>query len=153
MAGQDAGDGRDGSPPEEHGWEPMDRPGPFTHYVGPFFMRNEGLGEGEPTRLGFRVQQHHCNPRLVCHGGMLATFVDLCLARGLIAAEGIVGSAPTITMTMDFLAGAAMGDWIESRISVVKITRQLGFVETILHGSQGPVLRGSGTYKRPRPPA
>jgi len=129
----------------------LENVGPFTDYVGPFFVRRTGLAAGEPLRLGFRIERHHCNPRLVCHGGMLATFVDLCLARGLREADGIAGSVPTINMTLDYLAPAPLDSWIESRISVMRRTAKMGFLEVILHCAGEPVVRGSGIYKRARP--
>ena len=137
-------------PPEPELWRPLALPGPFTSHIGEIFIRTEALPEGELIRFGFRVQPHQCNWRGTCHGGMLASFLDIALARGLMETEGFLGTSPTINMTLDFLAAAHVGEWVEARVTVLHRTRQLAFVEATLSTDTGAVLRGSGTYKRPR---
>lgn len=137
-------------PPAGEPWELLSNMQSFTRHVGPFYIRHEQLLPNEPVRLGFRVQPHQCNPRLVCHGGMLATFLDLCLARGLMAEEGFFGSTPTINLSIDYLATAPVGSWVESRVTVLRRTNQLGFVQAVIQAGDEAVMRGSGTFKRPR---
>lgn len=129
-------------------WAALDNPGPFTEMVGPVFVRFEELESDEPARFGFRVEERHCNLRQVCHGGMIATFIDIALARGMMAAQGYFSPAPTISMAVDYLAPARLGDWIESRVRIVKMTRKLCFVEATCVGSEGPVVRANAIYKR-----
>ena len=130
-------------------WQPIDRGGPFTQFVGPMFSSNVGLGADEPARLGFRVLPHHCNPRQVCHGGMMATFLDIVLARGARIALDIHGSTPTISLSIDYLSPAHLGDWVESRLQVLHHTTRTVFVQAVLHGPDAPVLRGSGIFRLP----
>ena len=131
-------------------WTPLDDCGPYTTLVGPLFMVTKGLDADEPARFGFRIEERHCNRRLVCHGGMLATFLDVSLARGLLAAVGFFGATPTISMTLEYLAPARLGDWVESRVRVLRIGQQLCFMEALALVSGQPVLRGSGLHKHPR---
>jgi acyl-coenzyme A thioesterase PaaI-like protein len=139
------------SAPSSENWRPMSETNPYNDHIGPFFVREEGLEPGEPVRFGFRVQRHHCNQRLTCHGGMLASFLDLSLARGLAAAEGFFGPTPTISITADFLAGAQIGAWVESRVNLLHRTKQIGFLHALIVSEGKTLVRGSGTYKRPRP--
>lgn len=143
---------RPSEPPEGQNWELLDNCSPFTGSVGPLFMRRDGLEAGEPMRFGFRVQSRHCNLRQTCHGGMIATFLDVVLARGLIAHQGYFSTMPTISMSVDYLAAARLGDWIESRVRVLKATRNLYFVEATCVGPEGAVVRANGIYKRMPPP-
>ncbi|MHA3791163.1 PaaI family thioesterase [Sphingomonas sp. YL-JM2C] len=139
------------APPAGEPWSLLPHMSTFTRHVGPFFIRHEALEPGERVRLGFRVRKHQCNPRDVCHGGMLASFLDLCLARGLMAEEGGFGSTPTINMTIDYLAAAPLGAWVESRVTALHRTRQLGFAQALVLSGGRLLVRGSGTFKRTRP--
>jgi acyl-coenzyme A thioesterase PaaI-like protein len=87
---------------------------------------------------------------MVCHGGMLATFLDVALACSLRELPGVLGPLPTISMTLDYLEPAPCGTWIESRVTVPKVGGSIGFAQALLMGPSGPVLRGSGVYKRGR---
>jgi uncharacterized protein (TIGR00369 family) len=135
-------------PPVDGAWRPFETDGSFFKLVGPIYATRVGLEPGEPIRFGFRVGPQHCNIRMVCHGGMLATFLDVALACTFRELPDVTGSLPTISMTIDYLAPAELGTWIESRVTVPKLGRSVGFAQTLLMSPSGPVLRGSGVYKR-----
>jgi uncharacterized protein (TIGR00369 family) len=137
-------------PPADGVWGLTEGGGCFTQLVGPIYTTQAGLEGDEPVRFGFRVRPQHCNPRMVCHGGMLATFLDVALAGTLLKLPGVSSPLLTINMTLDYLAPAPCGDWIESRVTVPKLGASIGFTQTLLVGPRGPVLRGSGVYKRGR---
>jgi len=137
--------------PADGAWSLNERGGPFVQLVGTFYTTRTGLEAGEPVRFGFRVGSQHCNVRGVCHGGMLATFLDVALACALRELPGVSGPLPTISMTLDYLDPAPFGAWIESRVTVSKLGRSVGFAQAVLMGPRGPVLRGSGSYKRTTP--
>ncbi len=137
-------------PDDGRRWEPVTDCGPFADLVGAIYSTTDRLDDSEGVRFGFRVAPHQCNPRPVCHGGMLATFLDIALARGIRMVKDLPAPMPTITMSLDYLAPAMLGDWIDARVTV---TRAGGtcFAQALLHGPTHPVLRGSGVYKRLRP--
>ncbi|HZU64914.1 MAG TPA: PaaI family thioesterase, partial [Novosphingobium sp.] len=119
----------------------------FSEQVGPFYACDEGLGPQEHGRFGFRVEPRHCNLRPMCHGGMLATFLDVALARGLRLAGGMAPPLPTISLALDYLAPAPLGAWVEARVSVSRIGRSTGFVSAMIYADDAPVLRGSGVFR------
>eukprot|EP01042_Synura_sphagnicola_P010774 gene10774-13803_t len=45
----------------------------FLASNGPLFVKIDG----DTLKLGLRVEMRHCNPMQICHGGMLATFIDM----------------------------------------------------------------------------
>lgn len=130
-------------------WQQVTDCGPFADLAGPIYATLDRL-DGEGVRFGFRVAPKHCNPRPVCHGGMLATFLDIALARGIRMVKDLPAPLPTISMSLDYLAPALLGDWIDARVTVTRIGGTC-FVQALLHGPDRPVLRGSGVYKRLRP--
>ncbi|MFA7441355.1 MAG: PaaI family thioesterase [Sphingomonadaceae bacterium] len=137
----------DGPPPEQQ-WEPIPDSGEFILANGPFYQTRNNLVPGEPIRFGFRVTRQHCNGMGVCHGGMLATFIDTAMARGLLATGGLSANIPTISMTLDYLAPAALGDWIESRITILRRARTLGFVRATLQNGGGQIMRGNAVFRQ-----
>ncbi len=144
-------------PQDGRRWEAVTGCGPFADLTVAMYATTDALDPGEHARFGFRVKPHHTNNRPVCHGGMLATFLDMALALGVRTFEASGGrdmppSLPTISLTLDYLAPAHLGDWIDARVTV---TRAGGtcFVQAMLHGLHGPVLRGSGVFKRTKPAA
>jgi len=121
---------------------------PFVEHVGPFYRID--IGEAlEPMRFGFVIGDNHCNRLGSCHGGMLATFLDLTLGFVGKAATGDETPTPTISLSMDFLRPASVGDWVESRVRLVHQTRRMFFVEGMLVALEGPVMRANAIYKRP----
>lgn len=138
--------------PEGRRWGLVRNCGPFVDLIGPAFMTQDGLEEGEPARLGLRIEARHTNGMDVCHGGFLATFLDLSMARGLLAAGGITITVPTVSMTLDYLAPASLGEWLESRVKILHRTRRMAFVQAMLVSNDAPVIRGSGVFRiTPRP--
>ncbi|MFZ2994866.1 PaaI family thioesterase [Sphingobium sp.] len=104
--------------------------------------------EDEPYRFGFTVEERHCNRMRVCHGGMLSTLADIGMGVNANTLSDFNDPTPTISLSVDFIAAAAVGDWIETRTSVLRITRSLCFVEGRLIGPRGAVARCNATFKR-----
>jgi acyl-coenzyme A thioesterase PaaI-like protein len=60
-----------------------------------------------------------------------------------------VTAAPTISLNVEYLAAAALGEWIESRVQVLRTTRSLAFVDAMLVGPKGNVAKASAIFKLP----
>ncbi|MFW2829190.1 PaaI family thioesterase [Sphingomonas sp. ID0503] len=138
-------------PDDGRHWEQVTGCGAFADHVGPLYMTLDALDAGEAVRFGFRVADHHCNPRPICHGGMLSTFADIALARGIRVVSDIPAPLPTITMSLDYLAPAPLGAWVDARVSVTRIGGGTCFAQALMYAGETPVLRASGVYKRMKP--
>ena len=111
---------------------------------GPF----EAAWDGERFVLGFRVADQHCNMAGFCHGGMLATLCDVLLTVGSNIQCGLSRYLPTVSMTCDYLAPARSGAWIEGRLEVLRVTRNLLFASGMLEvGDAEPIVRTSGVMR------
>ena len=111
---------------------------------GPLF----GKWDGTHLRLGFRVEERHCNPGMVAHGGMLATFADMQLPiAARFQSKTDMGFLPTINLTCDYLAPAPLGAWVEGQGEVVRITKNLLFAQGAATADGVPVLRANGIFK------
>ena len=118
----------------------------FGMLCGPFWMK----AEGEILVGGFRVEERHCNPAGICHGGMLATFCDLLLAVGA-QFRGHLPTLilPTINLSLDYLAPTPKGAWVEVRPEVSKVTRGMVFASGTATVDGDPVVRAHGIFKIP----
>jgi acyl-coenzyme A thioesterase PaaI-like protein len=114
--------------------------GGFTGSIGPIYQRKS---EGHVCS-GFYVEQRHCNPQATCHGGWLSTFADVALVRqGSLIALPLV----TISLTVDFIDAAHLGEWVESRCDVVSKTRSMVFVQGTASANGRPALRMNGIFR------
>jgi uncharacterized protein (TIGR00369 family) len=140
----------DGETPK--GWAILHPGDPFNRTNGPYFVSEDFEGtEEEPARIGFRVSAHNCSFAGFCHGAVIASVLDNALGH---CAQLVSGAAhtPTISLTIDFLSAASEGEWLESRVRVIRKTRSLVFTDAILLGVDGVVARASGVFKLPRQP-
>lgn len=123
------------------GFELADLGAGFGAAFGPVYMDRAG------GRVGFWVSELHMNPINGLHGGAMATFADtqLMALRGGIE-EGRTHS-PTISLSLDYLAPAIVGDWVEAEVTLVKTTRTMIFTQAIMTVDGNPVARSSAIYR------
>lgn len=130
-------------------WEPWDHGDPFEAANGTIYRARDFVpDEEERVRIGFRIRPENCNFLGGCHGGLIATLIDISMGRNVLAATGVTG-APTMSMTVDFVRGAVAGDWLESRVRIIRRTRRVMFCDSLLVGGAGIVARGNGVFSLP----
>jgi acyl-coenzyme A thioesterase PaaI-like protein len=114
--------------------------GGFTGNIGPIFQQKTE----NHLRSGFFVEQRHCNPQAICHGGWLSTFADVSLVR---EASLVASPLVTISLTVDFIDAAHLGEWVESRCDVASKTRSMVFVQGMATANCRPALRMNGIFR------
>ncbi|SKA31918.1 uncharacterized domain 1-containing protein [Enhydrobacter aerosaccus] len=121
----------------------------FNSHVGPLYAKRGEKGTADEFVLGFRVRPHMCNPAGGLHGGMMMTVADLVGTMGAGTLAGIRKFLPTVNMTFDFVAPAKVGDWVEGRAELVRVTRSLIFSTIYLTVGEEKILRASAIAKIP----
>ncbi len=117
----------------------------FVGVNGPLYVKRGADGR---LHLGFRVEERHCNPMGIAHGGMLVTFADMQLPFGArFQADLSDRFLPTIHLATDFLAPAPLGAWVEGETEVLRRTRNLVFAQCLVTADGEPCLRASGIFK------
>ena len=107
-----------------------------------------GKWDGSHLLMGFRVEERHCNPGQVAHGGMMATFADMLLPiASRFQSQTDMGFLPTVNLACDFLAPAPLGSWVEGRAEVVRMTRNMLFAQGLATADGEPCLRANGIFK------
>ncbi|UAL10543.1 PaaI family thioesterase [Caulobacter segnis] len=129
------------------GFSPHVRKSPVTDPWEPLFARSA------PDRLvlGTRVREAHCNSRGMPHGGFLAALADnamgLSLAANLAAARQPAGGLVTVSLTLDYLGSAKLGQWLEFDTDFVKLGRSICFAEATVRADGVAVARARATFK------
>ena len=142
MSGSDDADPKAGPP---DGWSLAPIGGAFAVHNGPLFAcwRDGRLA------LGFRVGPRHVNPGLACHGGMLVMFADILISTAAQYQADIPRQfLPTISLQVDFLAGAPLGSWVQGQADILRVTRNLVFSQGLVEADGEAVMRASGVFRR-----
>lgn len=114
---------------------------PYWEQFGPIFA--------DPARqlLGFRVERHHCNPVESLHGGAMATFADMQLMALAEYTGEQQSHAPTISLSVDYISPAMLGEWVEAQTAVDRVTRRLLFLRSIITAEGRIVARSHALYR------
>lgn len=132
-----------GRPPPE-GFEPFSGQTGFIGNNGPLYARR---GENR-FDLGFWVEPQHCHPMGGCHGGWLASFADVQLAAVSYAHGGPERTHfATMNLSIDYLAAAPLGAWVEGRAEVLRVSRNAVFAQMTATADGRTCLRASGIFK------
>ncbi|MFP1644689.1 PaaI family thioesterase [Pontitalea aquivivens] len=116
--------------------------------AGPYYVARR---DGEWV-LGFRIKERHLNPNRVCHGGMIATFADM-LTTALQDDPAVPQIVATISLSVDYLAPAPLGAWVEGVPEALHETGRLLFFKSVIRADGDPVARCSGHFRVTRPKA
>lgn len=134
------------SPPAipEH-FRPARLGGDFVAFNGPLY----GRWTDEKVLLGFRVEQRHCNPVGMCHGGMLATLADMLVPCAAMYQAKMEERRflPTVSLQIDYMGVALLGTWVQGEAQILRVTRNLVFGQGLVSADGEPALRVSGIYK------
>ena len=107
-----------------------------------------GQWANERLLLGFRVGEQHTNLGGVLHGGMLATFADTLLPyAAMYQALGGRRFLPTISLQIDYLSPAATGAWVQGEAEVLRMTRNMIFIQGMIAADDTSIARVSGIFK------
>jgi uncharacterized protein (TIGR00369 family) len=113
----------------------------------PVYIRFDAAGG---IAIGLHIDAQHCNGRGSCHGGTWATLADVLMGLSVGAATGLSG--PTVSMSLQYLAPATQGQWVEGRARVLRSTSALAFVECTFTADEAPALHANAIFRRKSPP-
>jgi uncharacterized protein (TIGR00369 family) len=129
------------------GFIPHLRKSPLTDPWEPLYARQAS----DRLVLGVRVRPEHCNSRSMPHGGFLAALADnamgLSLGVNLAAARQPAGGLVTVSLTLDYLGSAKLGQWLEFDTDFVKLGRSICFAEATVRADGVAVARARATFK------
>lgn len=130
------------------GFAPHFRRSPLTDPWEPLFSR---VGDASVT-LALRARSAHCNGKGFLHGGLISSLADNAMGLSVIEslkARGIdrARSGSTVSLVVDFLASAEIGQWVECVPRVLRVGRSLGFADCLVLADARPIARGNATFR------
>jgi uncharacterized protein (TIGR00369 family) len=130
------------------GYSPHTRRSPLTEPWEPLFARETA----NAVQLALTIRTAHCNARGFAHGGLISSLADN--AMGLSAVRharlkpgAAQASALTVSLTLDYIDVAHVGDCVEFLPAVLKVGRTLGFVECRVICGTRLIARGSASFR------
>ena len=101
--------------------------------------------------LATRMREPHCNSRHMPHGGFLAAMADnamgLSLGMNLARTGAPVDGLVTVSLTLDYLGSARLGQWLEFDTDFIKLGRSICFAEATVRADGVPVARARASFK------
>jgi uncharacterized protein (TIGR00369 family) len=125
------------------GFAPHFRRGPLTDPWEPIFSRRHE----KTVQLGLWVREAHCNSRGLLHGGVIAALADNAMGHSCVASQEAARSAVTVSLSVDYLATAGMGQWLLIEPRVLRTGSTLGFVDALITADGGTIARAAATFR------
>jgi uncharacterized protein (TIGR00369 family) len=134
-------------PAAPEGFQPHDRKSPMTNPWEPLFARKTD----DRVVLGLTVAAPHTNSRGLLHGGLIAALADnamglscaIVLARDGVKANGLI----TVSLAVDYMGKAEIGDWLEFDTEFVRAGRTLCFAGAVVIAGGQPIARAHATFR------
>jgi uncharacterized protein (TIGR00369 family) len=125
------------------GFEPHDRRSPVTAPWEPLYRRLSG----DTVVLGVRAREAHCNGRGFVHGGLISALADNAMGLSAVRRMGEVSSLVTVSLTVDFLGPAHVGQWLEFDTVFVKQGGTLTFTQAFVTADGQPCARANAVFR------
>ncbi|WP_354673459.1 PaaI family thioesterase [Cupriavidus alkaliphilus] len=124
------------------GYQPLFRTSPFLDATGPYFYKP--LAQGFTVAL--RVEKKHTNASGTVHGGLVATLADVSLGYVTATSQQPPLRMTTANLNIDYVGTAKLGDWLESRVEVIKAGSRLAFAKALISAGGKPVASSSAVF-------
>ncbi len=97
-------------------FEPHFRKSPLTEPWEPLFSKRTDSG----FNLGLTADTQHCNSRGFVHGGLISALADNAMGLSCASYHENLNGLVTISLHVDFVSAARIGDWLEFETQFVK---------------------------------
>jgi acyl-coenzyme A thioesterase PaaI-like protein len=125
------------------GFARHDRRSPLTDPWEPLWSRISG----DTVVLGLRAGEAHANSRGFVHGGLISALADNAMGLSCARRAGITGGLVTVSLSLDFLAVALKGQWLEFDTVFVKPGASLCFAQAFVTADGQPCARANAVFK------
>ncbi len=129
------------------GFRPAGLTGHFLEEGGPYFAKNEG----NRLIIGLRVGPRHTNYLDIAHGGVISTLADIALSFPVYLSEQPHPVVTTSSLTVNFLYGAKMGDWLEASATIDRMGKRTAHTHGSIICGDRVLATASGVFSIFRP--
>jgi acyl-coenzyme A thioesterase PaaI-like protein len=101
--------------------------------------------------LGVEIREPHTNSRGAPHGGLIAALADNAMGLScgvmLTALKIPSGGLVTVSLSLDYLGAAKLGQWLEFDTDFIKPGKSLCYADATVRADGKPVARAHATFK------
>jgi len=125
------------------GFEPHLRKSPLTDPWEPLYAKRTD----KAVILGLRLAKPHTNGRGLIHGGLIAALADNAMGYSCAHVMGGASSLVTISLAVDFVGAAEVGQWLAVESEVIKTGRTICFAQSLIRANDAVIARANGTFR------
>jgi acyl-coenzyme A thioesterase PaaI-like protein len=130
------------------GFEPFYRKSAVTDPWEPIYCRRSP----EKVVLGLWARDPHRNARGMIHGGLIAALADNAMGHSIVAAMDAAGKKPdggllTISLSVDYVGAAKLGQWIEFDTQYVRPGKTLCFAQCFVTADGEVIARADARFR------
>ncbi|MFN2099197.1 PaaI family thioesterase [Altererythrobacter sp. MF3-039] len=119
----------------------------FLDHGGPYYLKPDG----ERQLVGLRLLDQHMNYRDMAHGGVLSTFADVAMSWQVYCSEDPPVPISTITLAVNFLGSARLGDWLVADMRIDRKGRQVAYCSGRIMRGDDVLATASASFALMRP--
>jgi uncharacterized protein (TIGR00369 family) len=125
------------------GFEPHFRKSPLTDPWEPLYSKRTDRA----VVIGLRLAKPHTNGRGLIHGGLIAALADNAMGHSCGHQMGGVSSLVTISLAVDFIGTAQVGQWLAVETDVIRTGSTICFAQSLIKADDVVIARANGTFR------
>jgi len=125
------------------GFERQTRRSPLTDPWEPIYSKQTP----DAIILGLRLATPHTNARGFIHGGLIAALTDKAMGHSCGHKMGGRYSLVTVSMAIDFISSAQVGQWLAVESEVIRTGATLCFAQCLVTADGSVIARANGTFQ------
>jgi uncharacterized protein (TIGR00369 family) len=143
MAASDTGEPHMTATEIPEGFEPHFRKSPFTDPWEPLYSKKTD----KVVIMGLRLAKPHTNARGLIHGGLIASLADNAMGYSCAQTMGWASSLVTISLAVDFVGSAEIGQWLAVESEVIRTGSTICFAQSLIKADDAVIARANGTFR------
>ncbi len=125
------------------GFERQTRQSPLTDPWEPIYSKQTP----DAIILGLRLATAHTNARGFVHGGLIAALTDKAMGHSCGHKMRGVHSLVTVSMSIDFISSAQIGQWFTVETDVIKTGSTICFAQCLVKADDVIIASANGTFR------
>ena len=125
------------------GFGPLSRRSPLTEPWQPLYSRQTD----KAVIIGLRLAKPHTNGRGLIHGGLIAALADNAMGHSCAHVMGGLSSLVTISLAVDFVGTAQVGQWLAIETEVIKTGSTICFAQSLAKADDVVIARANATFR------
>src|SRR5262244_1394901 len=119
------------------GFEPHFRKSPFTDPWEPLYSKKTESA----VIIGLRLAKPHTNARGLIHGGLITALADNAMGYSCALVTNWTTSFVTISLSIDFVGAAEIGQWLAVESEVIKTGSTICFAQSLVRADDAVIAR------------